>query len=244
MYEETTLSGYWGLPGHEKKWAGTVTYKPNSGIELELITNKGEFGYRNFQVVEVLHGETPEFPHRITLFGRFLLGGRFSASSLPSTTINYRLRADYLLLGKWYDSPAQAVFNSVWVTYTSLRGWMWTRSPFMGEPKDDKIVVEFSGIDNLFEFPICSIESKVSFHESIGMRESGHRLERHNSIRITPESPQCLKCIVRHIDSIRDLLSFLTGFPVETKVISAEIDGENGKATRVGSFTLYKSARI
>ena len=234
LYEKTTISGYWGLPGQPKEWAGTVTYTPDSGIELELITKKGVFGFSSPQIVGVLHGETPEHPYRITLFGRMLLGNRlvFSASEL----INYSISPEYMLLGEWYNSPSEAVFNSVRVTFSSLRGWMWTQSPFLGERKDNKLVVEFGGGDNLYEFPVCSIESNISFHEPIGLGNSGHRLERDNSIHITPETPQCLKCFRSHIDSIRDLLCFLTGFPVETKTTIAKVKGENEKESEVYLF--------
>ncbi len=69
-----------------------------------------------------------------------------------------------MLIGSWYLSPHEALFDSVTVAYSSLRGWMWKQTPFLGEQKDEKIIVEYAKDDELYEFPVCSIESKISFH--------------------------------------------------------------------------------
>ena len=227
MFEEFSYLGHWWVPGEDKKFCGRVTFKPEAGIELELLADMGDFGPKPYSSisVELLQGEVPEHPHRITLLGEMRLGGTFAMSNVPTKMIRYCPQIDCLLVGQRYNSEEDITFKSVLVTYTSLRGWIWSKPAYTLEGDlDSELILTYKELVTSREISVPSIASKIVLLEgnSSSMDASTHRLEREGFIRIEPESPgspKSLKWFRNQIDSIRKLLAFLAWVPVETKSI-------------------------
>ena len=241
MFDEFRFTGYWRRPENPaNRWAGTITYKPNANVELELAAVGGGlfiepdpklFPLRTNRIL----GELPVFPYKITLIDNLRTG---DSSSTYTRLSKYRYWAEYLLMGHWFPTNEDVLFNSILVRYSSLRGWMWLESPFWGERDGNKTTLTFGGEGLLHRFRICSIDSTIGLHQHIGSTtdEISHRLEADNYFRIVSDSPTSLTCFRKRIDNIRDLLTFLTGFPVETKGITGNLSGADQFSEKAGVF--------
>ena len=107
--------------------------------------------------------------------------------------------------------------------------------------ENTKITLEFKLGRKLLEFEIPEPEdkSKLLFYEGIKSSAGGskHEISMHNSIQIKPNSPKALGWFCEQIDSMRDLLAFLSGLPVESTRIRACLDQD---VSRVGCVDVYR----
>lgn len=255
LNDEFSYMGFWWLPEDpDMRWAGAITYEPESGITLDLINDwKFEFKFQGRDTFEFSHPSPPEYrerflgiasqsPHHISLLGNHRI-----IASVGASVIHRRYRPEYLLVGHDFCSPKgitlQSTLNSAVVTYSSLRGWMWQDSPFDRKIEGRDITLSYKLGRKLLEFDNPAIESKVLFYE--GIRDSpggsGHEITRHSSVEIKPGSPQTLDWFCEQIDSIRDLLAFLAGIPVESKRIRVGLDEDVSKTGRVN---IYRNVRL
>ena len=138
--------------------------------------------------------------------------------------------------------------KSLGVFFSSLRGWMWSGSPFeqafvegeRGEEsvsyRRDRVLQHYKVHENEPD------EMELFLHEGIGTSFdfAGLRFNRGNHIRIVPRNPQSLDWFTEQIQRIQDLLSFLIGFPIERKYISGTL---NEEAPRLGTADVYHFVR-
>ena len=228
MHEEFDFYGFWHLPNRAaNRWWGSVSYNPEAGIILELTVNDGEeppFKDSSDNVACLFGESTDSKHHSITLIGNRPIGQRIARK----LTV-YRYRADCLLAGKRYYSPSDSLFRWLDVSFSSLAGWMRSGSPILDEPDGDEISFSVRKTHLKQEFSISSIESRITlFTKFRDVREtSEHPLEGTNFIRIQPDSPQSLEWFSAQIDSLRGLIVFLAGVPMENKWIQGELDIQN-----------------
>ncbi len=237
LYEEFSYMGYWRRPeDRKKKWAGRVSYDPESGIELELIAEEGEFAslLDPPEHEEVLLGTLPDSPYWITVLGAWRSETDVKYPEAPTEMVRYKFRAQYLLVGHWFRSPRTVLLNSVELTFSSLRGWMWTQPPFLRERNLYDDTTNGRYILSRKEFFVPSIESKIVLRDVV--EEKSDHSERHQErecfIRIESETPKSLECFVKLIGKTRQLLAFLTGMPIQRKSIvvpPGEVDSLLGR---------------
>ena len=101
MYDEFSYLGTWWIPSiPNREWPGVVSYKPSTGIELELAVRNGDVWHDLTQWkvkdVEIIYGRVAKFPYSITLTNISVLK---SASSRSAAMFSAILRAEFLLLG-------------------------------------------------------------------------------------------------------------------------------------------------
>jgi len=120
---------------------------------------------------------------------------------------------------------------------------MFPVSPFIkeySEPEDKRITVSYKW-DHLIvkRFKIRAPKSEIALVLSAG-ENPGNAFEINlvslAGIRIIPECPQSLEWFRKQIDSIRDLLSILTGLAVENQITSGTV---NEKGDRPGNVNVY-----
>lgn len=235
LYDEFSYTGYWWLPNdQDNRWWGSVSYKPESGIVLELFAETGDFGslLASSEFVELLLGEVQEYPHRITLLGNSLIRGRYITTTKIST---HRLRVDYLLLGQRFCLPNDITFKSMTVSHSSLRGWMRSEIPYSKERKGIETSVAFESLNEREVIHIPTIKSQVVLIEEINEVEdaSGSLLMVENYIRVVPDLPESLDWFREQTDSLRVLIAFLAGVSVENKWVSGRIAEPNPEYSMV-----------
>ncbi|MDE0327643.1 MAG: hypothetical protein OXI78_00970 [Anaerolineaceae bacterium] len=258
--EEFSYSGRWWLPDQEeaeeeekeKQWIGTVTYKPNLGIELELLSGvdvlKPNVGH-SLEIVpdkKRFLGRVMGAPYYLTL-----LDNRGYSASCKWNSLVRTYRPKYLLVGFDLRSPEdvteETTLQRVAVTYSSLDGWMRTDSPVsysyaFEDEKLSEMSLEVTPGRKISEFEIPAINSNVLFYEGCRSSSGGskHEISIHRSIQINPLSPQTLDWFCEQIDSMRDLLAFLTGLPVESTRIRAGLEED---ISRAGYVDVYRRMR-
>ena len=139
-------------------------------------------------------------------------------------------QADYLVLSSQAHSQKETKFESIDVTYSSLNGWLWTLSPPSTEPC------------LLLEIKLPTIKAKLSLYK-LDEQYATDALRKFNSvnfIRITPNSPQDICWFREQIDRIRDLLSFFSGLPMETKSVKCK---PTEQSLRLEDFHVYYNVR-
>ena len=226
LFDEFSYIGYWWRPGEDEKISGRVSYSPSTGIKLELAVSSIDDNYdennipKQFEIpfkVEIFHGIVSGYPYRITLLQNRAtrIGARESTGLVP-----YFFRSKILLAGQHSSSATEINLDCLEVTFSNLQDWMeidFVQLKFL--KRDYKL------FDEIRRFDIPSINSTISLHEWItGPVDSyEHRIRRVNFIRIEPKSPRSLTWFCELISKIRDLISFLSGIPVETKSISKRL---------------------
>ena len=238
MFEEFSFMGHWWRPEEEnKKWAGQVTYEPESGIELEIMEEKVHSGSLPlFPLrIDLLHGTSPHFPYDITLVTNQWLDSNSLYLKVMSGSVSARYRSKYFLAGHHFTSTEDIILKSVKASFSNLRGWMWTDSPFSLKEEGNKMELSFKQC--LKHIPVeldipsqkSPINSTLILSEIVAEQQgpsqlspSDYQLERACFIHLEPSEPQSLTWFQEQIDGIRDLLEFLTGMYVETKSITAK----------------------
>ena len=259
LNDEFSYLGFFWLPElPDMKWAGRITYKPETGISLDLYNDKDfEFKYQgNRGVIEHSHPSPPDYKKKflgeVLQSARYvsLLGNHRISEDTGNNVFFKHYRPEYLLIGRDLCSPEDinlnSNLNSAIVTYSSLRGWMWLGSPFNRKIEGRDITLSYTLGRKLLEFDIPAIESKLLFYEGIkdSPGGSGHEITRHSSIEIEPDSPQTLGWFCEQIDSIRDLIAFLAGVPVESKRIRVGLDEEVSKTGYVDVYRHVRSVKM
>lgn len=224
MFEEFDYMGYWWVSGDkENKRAGAMTYKPGAGVKLDLLD---EYKFVEGQAsasssappenVDVFLGSVMENAHWITLLDNRRVDVRPGQNLVQSI-----YWPKYLLLGNWTFSPKditlESTFKSAEVILSSLRGWMKSQPPSSESPEQ--------GRHDLLKFAVHAVSSNATVETTISLQvaiESAassveKRQERKNIIRIKPRRPQTLEWFRNQIDSIRFLVTFLSGTPIECK---------------------------
>ena len=226
----------------EKTWSGSITYKPESPIELKLID-----AHELPENVEVLHGLVWEKPGFVTLLSNRCFGESF-VSSKGWSWINKKYLVQYALLGQWIDTKESLTtkLEYVYVTFSSLCGWMWMDAPFHHEMDGQEIKLSYKQNRDLCNIHIPAIKTNLTFIEGIGgpIDVSGVELTHDCSIKIQSQKPQALDWFSDQIYMIRNLLAFLSGLPIEPNSITAAIkvvkDDDN---TRTELIDVYRSVR-
>lgn len=247
MFEEFSFSGYWWLPGDEEnRCAGTATFSPETGIELELLdapdAPSGAY---------VFMGEVKEEPYLVMSVNNQLTGEQ-GTTTRQSQSEHKRYRAEYLLAKRWYhpDKTTPISLKSASATFSSLLGWVWPESPFskdFGSPEDKKITITYDLDRPLQEFHVTNIESEISVYVRAGQNPgplSEIKLETYEGISIKPKTPQSLVWFRDQIDSIRDLLTFLSGMPMENKFISGVLNEDEDLPESIRIYHFVRPPRI
>ncbi len=211
MYDEFSYLGTWWLPGNRKnKWSGVVSYKPDTGVELELVAKREDIWYEPSQSkvarVEIMQGEVGKYPHRITLLEVSVLFKKFSRSR-TSRMFYVPLGAEFLLLGNHYDTMEDITFESVEVVYSSLGSWMASVINKIKRPW--RVSVIFKGIKT--EIVLCN-EPLV------------YPAPQESYIHIVPDTAQGLAWFCEVTDRLRNLLALLIGSPIASKKLSVPTD--------------------
>ena len=232
MFEEFSFTGEWWLPEDpDRRFAGALFYTPGSAIELKLVINPPFLPKRDS--TNLIFGDVLEKPHRVVVVST-LKSYTIQHVDKDKTSISRQgFHPDYLLTGNWIHQTENGCIKlkEVNVAYSSLRGWM--KSGISNQINEvSKALVTTKDLTNIDfnytkstnrrmqEFQIPSIDSIISlgarfdfeFTDSIDLHRTweGH-------IGIAPNSPQSLAWYHEKFDSIRDLLSFLTGLPIASK---------------------------
>lgn len=225
MSEEFSFTGYWWLPDKiTERWLGTVSFGPEEGINLELMSDPSQnHKLPNLGVsAQTIHGLVKDDPCKVTLLGCYS-SGRWSHS--PNDDVNTRnYRANLLLRGVWQNPSEEITFRSVGVVFTSLDGWMQTSDPaksvvpFMVEAEENQHKAIYQRRPPV-EIAIPDKGMRLSFYAGISEFIGTHRLEwqQSSSMTIIPDSPKSLEWLLKQVFHTRDLLAFLTGLPVELK---------------------------
>ena len=233
MLDEFSFIGYWWLPeDSETRWAGQVTYKPESNIELIIMDEQKDLITWPYfpEKFDVLHGKSPQFPRDMTLLRSQWLEepAGFLDSNNMTRMASARFRSEYLIAGHLFGSPENVVFESVNVSFSNLRGWMWSESPFSFKEEEDKFTLTLNPCPYQLEIDVPAICANLILCEVIreqnGSSElspSECRYERDCFVTIKPYEPQSLNWYREQIDGLRDLFAFLIGRTVETKYITA-----------------------
>lgn len=242
MFEEFSFTGHWWLPGDEEnRRTGTLSYRPESGIELELLDapDAPEKTY-------VFMGEVKEEPTLIMAVYNSLIGEQWR-STRQSFSENKRYRARFLLTGHWFhpEEITPVTLNSVSASFSSLKGWMYPESPFaksFSGPVDKEITVSYIwDLVTVMKFPVSALKSELSLVLSAGENE-GNAYEINlvglAGIRIIPDRPQLLDWFREQIDSVRDLLTILTGLPIESQVTSGTLNDDGDRPRGVHIYYL------
>lgn len=124
LNESFECKGYWWLPCNpEKKIAGTLTYKPNEKINLEII---GTFYSGNIDITlcdkitgeSIIHGLTSD-SQKITLINCHSYASL--NLSCPFPIVNYKCQ--FIVVGKHLDSYDEECFHEACLTFPGLSNW-------------------------------------------------------------------------------------------------------------------------
>ena len=208
MNDEFSYLGTWWIPSNpQKTWSGVVTYRPDTGVELELVAHRSDVWFEptlsNVRYVEIMQGEVGEYPHRITLLN---VSFQDHSGARTSTMFNVQLRAECLLEGNHYEKAEDISFESVEVLFSSLRDWMASVNKLLEGP---------------WVIPVTFKKAKVNLELNAGSNNYPSLQECH--IHIKPDSSQDLTWYREITDSIRDLLAFLVGRPVVRTYLSTPL---------------------
>ncbi len=245
MFEEFDYTGKWRLPGQtEGGWTGIVSFKPETGSALKLL-DAPDYP----KSPKVLFGEVSDSPYRLMLLNCYRVG-HSPVFTRQSRSENQLYQARYLLAGHWSMSSddEDLTFTSLGVSFSCLRGWMWSGSPFRrerdgGEGQEasvsyrrDRVLQNYE----VYEHEPCEME--ILLNEGIGeSRDTASlQLSRENYIRLVPLNPQSLDWFMEQIQRIQDLLSFLIGLPIERKKISGTMKEDD---PRPGTADVYHFVR-
>ena len=232
LSEKFSYTGYWWLPNNRNKsWIGTVSFSPDEGINLELMSDPSQnYKLPSFAIrPQTIHGLVNDDPCKVTLQGCYS-SGRWSHSFNDDVyTRNYR--ANLLLKGVWRSPTKEISYRSVAVVFSSLDGWMQTSDPqkstvpfkVEADPDQHKAIYQRRAPVDL---SIPDLGMSLSFYAGLSEHIGTHLLEwrQSSSMSIMPDSPKSLDWILSQVADIRNLLAFLTGLPVETKRIVASIE--------------------
>ncbi len=246
LYEKFSYMGYWRRPeDRKKKWAGKVSYDPETGIELELIAEEGEFAsFRDpLEHEEAILGILPDPPFQLTVLGAWRLGLGIKYPEAPLDMVKYRFGAKYLLVGHWFRSPGSVCLNSVEVTFSSLRGWMWTKPIYL---RDENQNSESSNDEQevLSRETIClsSIGTKIELNDVVV--EKGDYSERHEErkcyLRFESHTSKSLESYLKLIGETRRLFALLIGMPIQTKSTTFFTDESDPENSRVDVFFMER----
>lgn len=209
VHDEFSYLGTWWIPSNPKKiWSGVVTYRPVTGVELELVAHRNDVWFEptlnNVEHVEIMQGEVGQYPHRITLLNVSI---QDHSPARTARMFYIKLRAECLLEGNHYEKAEDISFESVEVLFSSLRDWMASVNKLLEEP----LVI-----------PVTFKKEKVNLELNSGSSKYPRLQERH--IHIRPASSQDLSWYREITDSIRDLLTFLVGRSVVCTYLSTPLN--------------------
>lgn len=239
LNEEFSQFGHWWLPGENKnRWAGTVTFKPLSGIFLQL------FKYQNCpKSARIIYGEIYEPPYEIMLLN-VVWDSKRSTVNRIALSENPRYQAEYLLAGHWFFSPYEIdlKLHEVDVTFSNLRGWIWSGPTFSDDTGEEDTTLTYRRVHRVWKIPVSSAEAKFILQESNfpSWDDAQFRLDRTSFVRIVPDSPQPLGWFREQVDNLRGLFSFLTGMPVESKGATGSLTTSGNTREQVEIY--YKSS--
>ena len=230
LNDKFSYVGYWYLPTKcDQKWAGKVSYSPDSGIELEIIVKEEGVDASEFTVVprhaEVFYGELADYPGRISL-----LENRWSYFDPQKRTglAKYCYRSEYLLGGVFLQSLEDALLSALDVNYSYLREWMDSAGfPFERKSVEGRSAVLYDVYNEIQVFYLPTISAEVSLIEMQRGPSNIYeaRLERDNYFHIKPDAERDLSWYLSTLKSLRNLLSFLSGIPMEYKAVSRNLAG-------------------
>ena len=112
---------------------------------------------------------------------------------------------------------------------------MRSRSPFLGENNGNARTLSLKQVNLKQEIIIPSICSRIILFEEFHdvWETSEHPLEGLNFIRIQPDLPQPLDWFRTQIDSLRGLIVFLAGLPMENKWIQGALENQTSNSSVV-----------
>ena len=189
----------------------------------------------------MIYGDVLEHPSRVVLLNIELtdLTTHFDERKLEMSEFRQHFRAAYLFSGHWFPI---SIDNSVLLTeahtaFSSMRGWMRSEFP-------DSLGVVIDRIKTADEqWTSSSTYMTDAYHQLKRFRISKMTAElallagfyfaspdgidlyrkREGVVAIHPDQPRTLEWFIRQNNRIRDLLSFLTGLPVEKKSVLADV---------------------
>ena len=255
LHDAFSYTGLWWLPDQEEgKWPGTLSFKPEEGARLELFFDQDKklpnlYG-KLPRLLGILKVEIEEvYPRNIVTL---LDCEVFSSKSISGMPV-YVIHVGYILRGLYYSQEEDIVFKSVSIEYTSLTGWMppvASISSDMQRDDDDQSLIQIDAKYQKIppvEIRVSTIDSKLCFSTWLQSLTSSREIHwrQSYSTKIVPDTSQSLGWYVDEIFRVRDLLSFLTGLPVEPKSIVADVSAQNiTNSNSDQTIYVYHSVRL
>lgn len=258
LHDEFSYTGVWWLPDHkETKWPGTLSFKPENGARLDLLVDSdSEQGplrkYELQRMVGVVLTDNKGFSIGNTFA---LLNCTYNGIETQPGITNYRFLVSYVLRGFIiFSQTEEIIFKSASAAFSSLGGWM---------PPDTSIAYEFEQDDSdseqnpsrtatyqkpaPIEIQLSTIQARLSFTSWLQSKMSSREIHwrQSHSVRIEPDRIRSLQWYIRQIYRIRDLLSFLTGLPVEPRTLDATVSASQIDNTETDQgIRVYHSVRL
>ena len=222
MIEEFSYTGYWWLPDDpEQKWAGTVTFSPDTGIELELMveTEHGALDTPFLIDINVFYGMLPNHPGRVSLLNNSLHRESEDASSRnivvngeTKSLVKCFFKSEYLISGKFVPSLKDVSLKALDVSFSSLKEFMDPEITEDVKQVQEGTAVRFDSHVEPLAFTTHAIKAQIL-------------LVRGDYIGIRPASAKDLHWYLTTIESLRKLIALLSGIPMQYKNISSDLDG-------------------
>lgn len=222
-FEEFSYRGMWWWPGEEKEHCGDISYKPDLGIEIDLfdVPSPPEFAL-------LLHGAVPEFPHGVTLLNCRLTGVR-TTSTKEMFVKQPKYHVEFMFVNRWYPSPEEIDFSSIEFSFSSLQGWMWTEWPLKRTGEFCEPTITYKTVMLRESKFMRKIMSNVVLKDGVAQIPSDRNLfelRKDSRVIIKPISRRTFRWYREQLYGIRDLLSFISGFPLEPKLFRGAIQKE------------------
>ena len=231
MFDEFSYTGYWWLPENSgKRWSGTVFFRPEEGIFLELIRDPNQDhklpSLENNE--QTIHGLIIDNPCEVTLQGCQSSGSHVQFIDDGVEKRDYR--AKLFLKGVWLSPSEDITYRSAGVAFSSLDGWMQTSDPeksavpFTVEADESHLKATYQRKPPV-EIHIPDEGMKLVCDTGISESWGTHHLRwlQSSYITIVPDAPMSQDWILKKLFSTRDLLALLTGLPVELNTINASL---------------------
>lgn len=117
LYEEFKISGLWNLPHSQTQVQGTLYYSPTDGIRLKLngsFNTSSQSRRTSFDFINGISSDGRE----ITLYDSFITSESYGA------TARIEIFANYLFIGKHYNSKANLKFTKLKIQLFHLDEWL------------------------------------------------------------------------------------------------------------------------
>lgn len=227
MHENVEYKGKWKLPGSERNWDGTLKFRHDEAITLDL---DGFFG-EDDNYFEILLGVTNK-GEKITV----LNANRIGTTLFPNAGNEIRaFDCELMLIGAHFNRLNEIQFKKVYLNPTYLTEWMLPPKTFLedllqkepGAKKEKIYHIKDKGINK--EVILESLKSKLIFNSKLrtfGDWQKTCEFKYVSYLIVEPESPRGLDWFLDLNDNLCNFLTLMTRHPVYSNSLGGEI-GEN-----------------